>query len=198
MEIAVNLLECYMPVFTLITEICAEPEKFNDYEITRSSIIKNIEQAVQDSERILLSDNECDAAFYAMVVMVDETILCSKLPFCKTWRDNLLQMKYFGHSTGGVEFFHILDNIIGTKNNAIWIFFFCLSLGFRGKYSVNNGDDIDGYISRLRSQCNPDCYEVLSIEKKYNKKYKPLLIYSLSVASIVVAYIAMFLFLLSR
>lgn len=36
--------------------------------------------------------------------MLDEVILCSELPYRKEWRDNLLQIKYFGHSTGGVEF----------------------------------------------------------------------------------------------
>lgn len=153
-----------MPVFILITSLRAEPEKFTDYETTRECILDEIENSVRKTEKISISDSESDSALYAIIVMVDEVILCSELPFKKKWRDNLLQIKYFGHSTGGVEFFNILNGIIGTKNKAGYIFLFCLFLGFRGKYSVSNKNEISSYITKLRNQYGLDaensCVEV--------------------------------------
>ncbi|MEL8285713.1 DotU family type IV/VI secretion system protein [Escherichia coli] len=148
-----NIVECYMPVFKLISSVRVFPEEYSDYDSTRKNIINTVEEAVRNSEKMSLSDSELDAAFYAVIVMLDEAILCSELPCRKEWRDNLLQIKYFGHSTGGGEFFYKLDKVIESGSQAGWVFLLCLLLGFRGKYSVGSNDEINNYISRLRRQC---------------------------------------------
>ncbi|HAL9233560.1 TPA: DotU family type IV/VI secretion system protein, partial [Escherichia coli] len=153
MEVLVNIVECYMPVFKLISSVKVFPEEYGDYDSTRKQIIDTVEDVVRNSEKISLSDSELDAAFYSIVVMLDEVILCSELPYRKEWRDNLLQIKYFGHSTGGVEFFNMLNKVIESGSQAAWVFLLCLLLGFRGKYSVSNDDEIQDYISRLKKQC---------------------------------------------
>ena len=153
MEVLVNIVECYMPVFKLISSVKVFPEEYGDYDSTRKQIIDTVEDVVRNSEKISLSDSELDAAFYSIVVMLDEVILCSELPYRKEWRDNLLQIKYFGHSTGGVEFFNMLNKVIESGSQAAWVFLLCLLLGFRGKYYVSNDDEIQDYISRLKKQC---------------------------------------------
>ena len=90
-----NIVECYMPVFKLISSVRVFPEEYSDYDSTRKNIINTVEEAVRNSEKMSLSDSELDAAFYAVIVMLDEAILCSELPCRKEWRDNLLQIKYF-------------------------------------------------------------------------------------------------------
>ncbi|EFL5955079.1 DotU family type IV/VI secretion system protein, partial [Escherichia coli] len=153
MEVLVNIVECYMPVFKLISSVKVFPEKYGDYDSARKHIIDTIEDVVRNSEKISLSDSELDAAFYSIVVMLDEVILCSELPYRKEWRDNLLQVRYFGHSTGGVEFFNMLNKVIESRSQVGWVFLLCLLLGFRGKYSVSNNDEINDYISKLKKQC---------------------------------------------
>ncbi len=86
--------------------------------------------------------------------MLDEVILCSELPYRKEWCKNLLQIKYFGHSTGGTEFFNILSKVIESKSQAGWVFLLCLLLGFSGKYYMSNNNEIDDYISKLKQQCH--------------------------------------------
>ncbi|MCX2039939.1 DotU family type IV/VI secretion system protein [Escherichia coli] len=168
----VNLLEFYMPVFVIITSLRAEPEKYYDYSVTREFILTRIRQAARDAERSELSKIECDAAFYAIVVMLDEVILCSELSFKKKWRDNLLQSEYFGHSIGGVEFFNKLNDIIESKSEAGFIYLVCLILGFKGKYSVSSRDDINEYISKLRFQYKLDEIDVLPMCDKDRNKNK--------------------------
>ena len=78
-----NIVECYMPVFKLISSVKVYPEEYADYDSTRNYIIDTVEDVVRNSEKISLSDSELDAAFYSIVVMIDEVILCSKLSYRK-------------------------------------------------------------------------------------------------------------------
>ncbi|EEX2766576.1 DotU family type IV/VI secretion system protein [Escherichia coli] len=193
MEVLVNIVECYMPVFKLISSVKVFPEEYGDYDSTRKHIIDTVEDVVRNSDKISLSDSERDAAFYSIVVMLDEVILCSELPYRKEWRDNLLQIKYFGHSTGGVEFFNMLNKIIESGSQAGWVFLLCLLLGFRGKYSVSNNDEINDYILRLKKQCglNIRVEEKNKIVFKQKKNKSSWFVFYLSLAGIIIIYFAL-------
>ena len=200
MEVLVNIVECYMPVFKLISSIKVFPEGYGDYDSTRRHIIDTVEDVVRNSEKISLSDSELDAAFYSIVVMLDEVILCSELPYRKEWRDNLLQIKYFGHSTGGVEFFNMLNKVIESGSQVGWVFLLCLLLGFRGKYSVSNDDEVNDYISRLKKQCGSN---LLTEEKKKitlkQRKNKPSWFnFYLSLSGIIIVYFVLLLVMYVR
>lgn len=187
-----NIVECYMPVFKLISSVKVFPEEYGDYDSTRKHIIDTVEDVVRNSDKISLSDSERDAAFYSIVVMLDEVILCSELPYRKEWRDNLLQIKYFGHSTGGVEFFNMLNKIIESGSQAGWVFLLCLLFGFRGKYSVSNNNEINDYILRLKKQCGLN----IRVEEKnkivFKKKNKSSWFdFYLSLAGIIIIYFAL-------
>ena len=190
MEVLVNIVECYMPVFKLISSVKVFPEEYGNYDSTRKQIIDTVEDVVRNSEKISLSDSELDAAFYSIVVMLDEVILCSELPYRKEWRDNLLQIKYFGHSTGGVEFFNMLNKVIESGSQVAWVFLLCLLLGFRGKYSVSNDDEILDYISRLKKQCglNIRVEEKSKIAFKQKKNKSSWFNFYLSLAGIIIIY----------
>ncbi|EFD5161010.1 DotU family type IV/VI secretion system protein [Escherichia coli] len=193
MVVLVNIVECYMPVFKLISSVKVFPEEYGDYDSTRKHIIDTVEDVVRNSDKISLSDSELDAAFYSIVVMLDEVILCSELPYRKEWRDNLLQIKYFGHSTGGVEFFNMLNKIIESGSQAGWVFLLCLLLGFRGKYSVSNNDEINDYILRLKKQCglNNRVEEKNKIVFKQKKNKSSWFDFYLSLAGIITIYFAL-------
>lgn len=193
MEVLVNIVECYMPVFKLISSVKVFPEEYGDYDSTRKHIIDTVEDVVRNSDKISLSDSERDAAFYSIVVMLDEVILCSELPYRKEWRDNLLQIKYFGHSTGGVEFFNMLNKIIESGSQAGWVFLLCLLLGFRGKYSVSNNDEINDYILRLKKQCglNIRVEEKNKIVFKQKKNKSSWFDFYLSLVGIIIIYFAL-------
>ncbi|EFF9539410.1 DotU family type IV/VI secretion system protein [Escherichia coli] len=200
LEVLVNIVECYMPVFKLISSIKVFPEGYGDYDSTRRHIIDTVEDVVRNSEKISLSDSELDAAFYSIVVMLDEVILCSELPYRKEWRDNLLQIKYFGHSTGGVEFFNMLNKVIESGSQVGWVFLLCLLLGFRGKYSVSNDDEVNDYISRLKKQYGSN---LLTEEKKKitlkQRKNKPSWFnFYLSLSGIIIVYFVLLLVMYVR
>ncbi|MBW5823010.1 DotU family type IV/VI secretion system protein [Yersinia enterocolitica] len=145
-----KLLDCYMPVFILITDIEANHQQYDCFQYTRDKFTLAIEQAVSLAESINVTDRERDDAFYAVTVLIDEKILCSSLIFRDEWRDSLLQYKYFGSSVGGEQFFEKLDNLDKNNSEAVGVFLCCLLLGFKGKYIDNEQDVINDYILTLR------------------------------------------------
>ena len=52
MEVLVNIIECYMPIFKLISSIKVFPEEYGNYDTTRKYIIDTIEDVVRNSEKI--------------------------------------------------------------------------------------------------------------------------------------------------
>lgn len=144
-----KLLDCYMPVFILITDIEANHQQYDCFQYTRDKFTLAIEQAVSLAESINVTDRERDDAFYAVTVLIDEKILCSSLIFRDEWRDSLLQYKYFGSSVGGEQFFEKLDNLDKNNSEAVGVFLCCLLLGFKGKYIDNEQDIINNYILTL-------------------------------------------------
>lgn len=58
-----NLLDCYIPVFTLITDIEANYTEYNCFQEIRAKCILAIEQAVVKAEGINVTDKERDDVF---------------------------------------------------------------------------------------------------------------------------------------
>ncbi len=101
--------------------------------------------------------------------MLDEVILCSELPYRKEWCKNLLQIKYFGHSTGGTETSISLIKLLSLKVRQDGFFSLCLLLGFSGKYYMSNNNEIDDYISKLKQQCHLNTSKEARNKFEYNK-----------------------------
>lgn len=155
-----KLLDCYLPVFKLAAQFAHQPELFADYDTFRALCLSRLEEAVQEAEYHDISDFERDQAFFAVVVWLDETILCSAQPFVQSWRYDLLQRKYFQTSIGGEMFFVRLDDLKEEHQQARCVFLFCLQNGFHGKYSaVQDSHALTVLIDQQRQLCLPQDWQ---------------------------------------
>lgn len=82
---------------------------------------------------------------YAVVALVDESILNSPSPALRDWARGTLQELYWGNNTAGETFFELLDELIATEDSnsladVLEVFQMALLLGFRGRY----GGDEEG------------------------------------------------------
>ena len=78
-------------------------------------------------------------AKYAFSAYIDEMVLYSNWPEKTIWAEKTLQATFFSEQLAGEGFFERLDKI--QKNNPnnielIKLYYFCLELGFQGKYRV--------------------------------------------------------------
>ena len=196
-----DLLNCYIPVFRLLIEVESNSSEYDNYELVRSKFTERIEQAVTQSESIQVTDYERDEALFTVIVLIDEAVLCSSLPFQQKWRQNPLQHKYFGSFLGGELFYSRLENIDKEYKEVLLVYFFCLLLGFKGKYIEENNDFIDDYIKAFKSEKLSDLPEIKKITEPALKNRRhcysylnliPLLMISLFTCYISFSVILMF------
>jgi len=151
-----KLLDCYMSVFKLAAQFAYEPALFADYDTFRAHCLTQLEEAVQESEHHDITDFERDQAFFAVVIWLDETVLCSAQPFAQSWRSDLLQRRYFQTSIGGELFFVRLGQLQEEHQQARRVFLFCLQSGFNGKYSsVQDRHALTALVEEQRRLCLP-------------------------------------------
>lgn len=82
---------------------------------------------------------QVQTARYALCSLIDEVILNTPWGCNSLWTTQGLLVSFHKESWGGEKFFQILKNIINQPDiyfNLLEIFYYCLSLGFEGKYKI--------------------------------------------------------------
>jgi len=89
------------------------------------------------------SEGEVNAAKYALVALVDETILLSDLPVKDEWLGRPLQMHYFDEFAAGEEFYNKLEALRLNRSpqgaEVLEVYHLCMTMGFTGKYGDSKG-----------------------------------------------------------
>ncbi len=83
-------------------------------------------------------------AKYAMVALMDETVLSVPGACRDYWISRPMQLDYFGDNLAGQEFFDKLQKMLvqpENKKHVLEVYFLCLSLGFEGKYKMFNAEE---------------------------------------------------------
>ncbi|SMC22812.1 type VI secretion system protein ImpK [Andreprevotia lacus DSM 23236] len=104
---------------------------------------QRIEQQLSEA-RLAATDSgaersDIENAMFAAVAWIDETVMCSEWEGADLWRRRPLQKTYFNTTKAGVEFFSRLETLRNEEVAVREVFFLCLSLGFKGRYSADGG-----------------------------------------------------------
>jgi len=91
-------------------------------------------------------------ATYAVVALLDESILNSPGPLRGDWVGYPLQQELFGENVAGENFYLQLRDLLarpdsGDLGDILEIFLLCLLLGFRGRYAASDGAEVQGLIT---------------------------------------------------
>lgn len=91
-------------------------------------------------------------ATYAVVALLDESILSSPGPLRDGWLGYPLQQELFGENVAGENFFLQLRDLLGRPDSAdlaeiLEVYQLALLLGFKGRYSASEGAEIRGLIT---------------------------------------------------
>lgn len=108
------------------------------FDVVERKISELFDKSVEKSLVLGVDARDYDQARFAVCAWVDEVIMNMNWKYSNKWRNTLRQMKHYGTTNGGVEFFERLKTI-GPKNSGVReIYFVCLGLGFSGQYSGEN------------------------------------------------------------
>ncbi len=140
------------PVFDLILRLKAGiVAPSNDL---RPKIAGMLEDFERRAERYRFNHKIVQVAKFALAAFVDETVLTNNFPLKDEWEKNPLQLEYFGEQLAGNKFFDKLSAMIKqieTTQDAVEVYYFCMLLGFKGRYAIYEQDRL---LSIMQSTAN--------------------------------------------
>lgn len=91
-------------------------------------------------------------ATYAVVALLDESILNSPGPLRGEWVGYPLQQELFGENVAGENFYLQLRDLLARPDSddlgdILELFLLCLLLGFKGRYAASDGAEVQGLIT---------------------------------------------------
>lgn len=128
------LADTYSELFATIFAFRAAS---NDARPGYGSFRSHVMSLVADARR-RAEDERLDPrgyAQYAVVALVDETVMASDWPGAEQWRREPLQVHYYDNLLAGEQFFERLDELrSGADDDLLEIYFLCLCAGFKGRF----------------------------------------------------------------
>ena len=125
------------PIFDLILRLKAGiVAPSNDLRPKIAGMLQDFERR---AERYRFNHKIIQVSKFALAAFVDETVLTNNFPLKNEWEKNPLQLELFGEQLAGNKFFDRLDSMlrqIDMTADAVEIYYFCMLLGFKGRYAV--------------------------------------------------------------
>ena len=121
-----------------------EAEDLGDPASLRKLIGFYLDLFEKNCKAITIPADSIQEAKYALVALIDETVL-SVPGICRDyWFTRPLQLDLFGDNIAGEEFYNKLQKMqleTEKKKDVLEIYYICLSLGFEGRYKLFNAEE---------------------------------------------------------
>lgn len=141
------------PIFSLTSRLILSPENLPENFRAR------IEHEFSNFKKHLLASSitmqKIENSLYALSAYVDELVLVSTWIDRKTWMGQSLQAFYFKEHLAGERFFERLTILRQQGENeadVLSLYYFCLQLGFQGKYRLLGLEHLYAYIIDFKAQ----------------------------------------------
>ena len=112
-----------------------------------------IKTRLDDASRLHgFSAADTEAASFALVAFLDETVLNSSGPARDQWLSKPLQLELYGQMVGGEEFFDRLDRLRREREErieALEVYFCCMAFGFAGKFKLSGPERIRSLLAEV-------------------------------------------------
>jgi len=126
-----------------------EAEDLGDPASLRKLIMYYLDLFKKNCKIIGTGDDSISEALYAIVALIDETVLSSPGVCRDYWFARPVQLDLFGDNIAGEEFFRKLQKLLDRperKKDVLEVYYLCLSLGFEGKYKIFNPEELRSII----------------------------------------------------
>ena len=148
-----RLVDCFCDIFAFILTLPDNQEQYPDAHEVQKDCLQRIEEARQCAMSREYNKQQFETALFAVIVWIDETILCSDLAFIHDWTTHQLQFHFFDINNGGDEFYKRLDAIDHQDTQLLEVFAYCLAFGFHGRLYGDRAT-----LEKRRAKLNTTCY----------------------------------------
>src|SRR5262245_9905366 len=141
-----ELINLGTPLFQLMMKIKARAiTPSNEMRRAIGEMVKTLEEK---GARRGYKERQMQDAKFALAAFVDETVLAGGFPLREAWERYPLQLEYFKEALAGNKYFERLEGLIKQgETDLVEIYYLCLLLGFKGKYSVFLEEQLPGVIN---------------------------------------------------
>ncbi|MBI4565365.1 MAG: DotU family type IV/VI secretion system protein [Planctomycetes bacterium] len=156
--VLVGLPDLCVDVLTFALQIRKMPDP-GEYEAFRQQVEDLFASFDARAKEAGVSDEDAQMAKYALAAFLDEIVLNSNWFLKDAWAGTPLQMQYFNDFSAGEEFYHKLESLRNSddprKLDILEVYYLCLALGFKGRYSDLKGMErlktlMDGVSKEIR------------------------------------------------
>jgi len=142
-----NLALMYQEILTAVTRFRSNRQAVSDAATFRNQLKGAIGAAEAEATRAGYASEDVRLATFAVVALIDESILNSNNPIFADWPRMPLQEELFGVHTAGEMFFQCIDRLMAKSDSpqaidVLEIYDLCLLLGYRGKYSLSGPESV--------------------------------------------------------
>src|SRR5580658_525165 len=146
-----SLASCYENSLTTILRLSAMAQQaVPNSQGFRTSIRAALKSAMEEAKAYGYSSEINQLAFFAVVALLDESVLKLQSPAFADWAQRPLQEEMFGHNRAGEVFFEHLRALLARQDShetadCLEVYCLCMLLGFKGQYALSTGNT--GYFS---------------------------------------------------
>jgi type VI secretion system protein ImpK len=152
-----NLALCFQEPLTAIVRVRSGRQQVHDAEIFRDQIRRALQVSMQEARNLGCSNDTVQSAVFAIVALLDESVLNLQNPVFSEWARRPLQEELFGGHNAGEVFFRNLNGLLTRQDSpeaadALEVYCLCLLLGFKGRYALGGGGELQASIRRAREK----------------------------------------------
>ncbi len=116
-------------------------------EAFRAHVLQALRSADEEARRAGYTADDTRLAVYAVVALLDESVMGSANPAFRDWPRRPLQQEWFaGHVAGESFFHHVRDLVMADDSHRVAdlleVHLLCLLLGYRGRYGSDREGDL--------------------------------------------------------
>jgi type VI secretion system protein ImpK len=140
-----SLACCYENAITIILRLGSlQQQAVPNSQSFRNSIRAALKSAMEQAKALGYPSETNQLAFFAVVALLDESVLKLQSPAFADWAQQPMQEEMFGHSRAGEVFFENLRGLLARQDSqetadCLELYCLCMLLGFKGKYALSLG-----------------------------------------------------------
>jgi type VI secretion system protein ImpK len=140
-----SLASCYENAITTILRLSnLQQQTVPNAEGFRNSIRAALKSAMEQAKALGYSSDANQLSFFAVVALLDESVLKLQSPAFAEWAQRPMQQEMFGHNRAGEVFFDHLRGLLARQDSeetadCLEVYALCMLLGFKGRHAISLG-----------------------------------------------------------
>jgi type VI secretion system protein ImpK len=150
-----NLALLYQGLLTGIVRMQSQKQRIMDGDSFRRRTKSALQEVEREATAAGYDAEDIRDTNFAIVAFLDSVVLHSNDPARAEWERRTLQEELFGQAVAGVVFFDKLDRFRARHDSErladiLEVYLLCLLLGFEGRYSGGQRNELESIIDTLR------------------------------------------------